>query len=87
MLAHMDTDCDWLPARLAPYGRRPGAPLRPGAFRTRPGGLRARIDALVDDAARRFEVDRLLYEVEVEATARWLDRLAAFDAYCAARDR
>jgi hypothetical protein len=33
-----------------------------------------------------FELDRLLYDIEVEAQGRWLRNLMAFDAYCARRD-
>ena len=50
------------------------------------GGLRARIQASIDRAVRIFELDRLLYEIEVEAQGRWLRTLMAFDAYCARRD-
>lgn len=50
------------------------------------GGLRARIQASIDRAVRIFELDRLLYDIEVEAQGRWLRTLMAFDAYCARRD-
>ncbi len=73
---------------LAPYAAaaRPAGGLRP--FSRRPATpLRDRIDAQVDDLARRFELDRLLYEVEVEAQRRWLANLQAFDAYAARRER
>ena len=33
-----------------------------------------------------FELDRLLYDIEVDAQHEWLRRLMAFDAYCARRD-
>ena len=33
-----------------------------------------------------FELDRFLYDVEVDALHAWLRQLVAFDAYCAARD-
>jgi hypothetical protein len=49
-------------------------------------GLRARIDRSLDDAVQIFELDRLLYDIEVEAQNEWLRRLMAFDAYCARRD-
>jgi hypothetical protein len=49
-------------------------------------GLRARLERQLDDAVRIFELDRLLYDIEVEAQHEWLRRLAAFDAYCARRD-
>ena len=81
-------DGDWLERRLRPYGRAPGRPLHAGAFRSaRPACLRARIDARVDEAVQRFEVDRLLYDIEVEALGEWVRRLVAFDAYCASRER
>jgi hypothetical protein len=62
-------------------------PLRRGAF-TGPttGGLRARILVQIDRAVEIFEVDRLLYDIEIEAQQRWLRRMMAFDAYCARRD-
>jgi len=50
------------------------------------GGLRARIQASIDRAVRIFELDRLLYDIEVEAQDRWLRNLMAFDAHCARRD-
>lgn len=50
------------------------------------GGLRARIQSGIDRAVRIFELDRLLYDIEVEAQGRWLRTLMAFDAYCASRD-
>ena len=49
-------------------------------------GLRARIDASLDEAVRIFELDRMLYDIEVDAQNEWLRRLMAFDAYCARRD-
>jgi hypothetical protein len=49
-------------------------------------GLRARIERSLDDAVAVFELDRLLYDIEVEAQHRWLRNLMAFDAYCARRD-
>jgi hypothetical protein len=49
-------------------------------------GLRARIDSSLDDAIRIFELDRLLYDIEIDAQHEWLRRLMAFDAYCARRD-
>jgi hypothetical protein len=50
------------------------------------GGLRSRIQASLDDAVLIFELDRLLYDIEIEAQGRWLRNLMAFDAYCARRD-
>jgi len=49
-------------------------------------GLRARIERSLDDAVLTFELDRLLYDIEVDAQREWLRRLMAFDAYCARRD-
>jgi hypothetical protein len=49
-------------------------------------GLRDRIQRSLDDTVLTFELDRLLYDIEVEAQSAWLRRLAAFDAYCARRD-
>jgi hypothetical protein len=49
-------------------------------------GLRARIERSLDDAVQIFELDRLLYDIEVDAQHEWLRRLMAFDAYCARRD-
>jgi hypothetical protein len=56
------------------------------SFRRSGGGLRRRIEASLDDAVRIFELDRLLYDIEVDAQHAWLRRLMAFDAYCARRD-
>jgi hypothetical protein len=83
------SDSDWLERRLAPYSCPAGRSLRAGAFRSGrfECGLRARVDARVEEAVRRFETDRLLYDIEVEALHAWLRRLAQFDAYCARRDR
>jgi hypothetical protein len=50
------------------------------------GGLRARIERSLDDTVLIFELDRLLYDIEIEAQHRWLRGLMAFDAYCARRD-
>jgi hypothetical protein len=50
------------------------------------GGLRARIDRSLDQAVQIFELDRMLYDIEIDAQHRWLRRLMAFDAYCARRD-
>ena len=51
------------------------------------GGLRPRIDAVLDQAVAHFELDRLLYDIEVDAQHEWLRRMMAFDAFCARRDR
>jgi hypothetical protein len=76
-----------LQQRLEGHLPPPARPLRREAF-TRPaaGGLRARILAQIDRAVEIFEVDRMLYDIEVEAQHRWLRRMMAFDAYCARRD-
>ena len=42
---------------------------------------------MLDAAVARFELDRLLYDIEVEAQHDWLRRMMAFDAFCARRDR
>ena len=57
-------------ARLPHRSRRPARTHRP------PARVGVRI----------FEIDRLLYDIEVEAQQAWLRRLVAFDAYCARRD-
>ena len=76
-----------LQERLEGHLPPPSEGLRREAF-SRPavGGLRARILAQIDHAVEIFEVDRLLYDIEVEAQGRWLRRMMAFDAYCARRD-
>ena len=57
------------------------------AFEAAPrGGLRARMQRNLDDAVQIFELDRLLYDIEVDAQHEWLRRLMAFDAYCARRE-
>jgi hypothetical protein len=66
----------------APSARR----VTRGSFRGPAGGLRRRIDASVEAAVRIFELDRLLYDIEVDAQDAWLRRLMAFDAYCARRE-
>ena len=86
MLADMEERVS-LQQRLEGHLRPPGGNISREAF-TRPatGGLRARILAQIDHAVEIFEVDRLLYDIEVEAQHRWLRRMMAFDAYCARRD-
>ncbi len=49
-------------------------------------GLHGRIQATLDDAISVFELDRMLYDIEVEALNRWLRSMMAFDAFCARRD-
>jgi hypothetical protein len=76
-----------LSERLAGHLPPPSGPLRRDAFtRAAPGGLRRRITAQIDRAVEIFEVDRMLYDIEIEAQGRWLRRMMAFDAYCARRD-
>jgi hypothetical protein len=76
-----------LEERLALYGggriggRR--GPFRQGQLR----GLRERIQAQLEAAVARFEIDRAVYEIEVDAMHAWLRNLVAFDAYCARRAR
>jgi len=78
----------WLEDRLAGHippgtGRR----VHRNAFsRTGGHGLRVRIQRRIDEAIEIFEIDRLLYDVEVEAMTAWIRRMVAFDAYCARRD-
>ena len=77
-----------LEQRLAGYVPSPSARrLRRRAFRTaRPAACAQRIERQLDDGVRIFELDRLLYDIEVDAQRAWLQRLIAFDAYCARRD-
>jgi hypothetical protein len=75
-----------LERRLAGHLPPPAGPLRREAFVRAPGGLRPRIQAQIDRAVEIFEVERLLYDIEVDAQQRWLRRMMAFDAYCARRD-
>jgi hypothetical protein len=75
-----------LEERLAQYGGgRFGGRRRP--FRQSLRGLRERIQAQLDVAVARFEIDRAIYEIEVDAMHAWLRNLVAFDAYCARRGR
>jgi hypothetical protein len=76
-----------LEERLAAYSARRPHPAARAAFERMPRhGLRARVEARLEEAIAIFELDRLLYEIEVEAQGDWLDRLVAFDEYCANRD-
>jgi hypothetical protein len=80
----MDRSRD-LAGRIAPH--LPAASTRRVGRLTGGGacGLRARLEERLDDAVLVFELDRLLYDIEVEAQAAWLDTLERFDAYCAGR--
>jgi hypothetical protein len=76
-----------LEQRLAVYSaRRPRPGTRAAFERMSRQGLRSRLDERLEDAIAIFELDRLLFDVEVEAQREWLARLVAFDAYCARRD-
>ena len=76
-----------LESRLAGHLPPRSEPLRREAFeRSATGGLRHRILAQVDRAVEIFEVDRLLYDIEIDAQQRWLRRMMAFDAYYARRE-
>jgi hypothetical protein len=76
-----------LESRLAGHLPPPSGPLRREAFaRPAGGGLRGRIVAQLDRAVEIFEVDRLLYDIEVDAQHQWLRRMMAFDAYYARRE-
>jgi hypothetical protein len=48
-------------------------------------GLRARLQRSLDEAVLIFELDRMIYDIEVDAQNDWLRRLMAFDAYYARR--
>jgi hypothetical protein len=50
-------------------------------------GLRTRIERDVADALLMFELDRMIYEIEVDALRSWLRNLQRFEAFCAERDR
>ena len=75
---------DW---RLEPYqvGQRAGV-SRASFDRVHMRGLRSRLSARLDEAVEIFEIDRLLYDIEVDAQHAWLRNLMAFDAYCARRE-
>ena len=76
-----------LEQRLAAYSAVPRRPSPRAAFRrARMGCLRPRLDGMLERTVARFELDRLLYDIEVDAQHEWLRRLMAFDAYCARRD-
>lgn len=75
--------------RLAGYDALSDDPrIDRGAFdRVHMRGLRPRIDAQIAEAVLIFELDRMLYDIEVEAQHEWLRTMMAFDAFCARRDR
>lgn len=75
-----------LDQRLAPYTARSRAGMSRASFdRAHMTGLRARMGARLDEAVAIFELDRLLFDIEVDAQHAWLRNLMAFDAYCARR--
>jgi hypothetical protein len=76
-----------LDQRLQPYqvGQRAGV-SRASFDRVHMRGLRPRLSARLDEAVEIFELDRLLYDIEVDAQHAWLRNLMAFDAYCARRE-
>jgi hypothetical protein len=76
-----------LDRRLQPYqvGQRAGV-SRASFDRVHMRGLRTRLSARLDEAVEIFELDRMLYDIEVDAQHAWLRNLMAFDAYCARRE-
>jgi hypothetical protein len=75
-----------LEQRLAGYTARGGRSGARSAFRgAHLRGLRPRVDRLLDEAVSIFELDRLLYDIEIDAQHAWLRNLIAFDAFCARR--
>lgn len=76
-----------LEERLAQYGGGRGGGCRRPFRQSRLSGLRLRIQAQLDAAVARFELDRALYDIEVDAMDAWLANLVEFDAYCARRAR
>ncbi|MGN6380448.1 MAG: hypothetical protein ACTHNU_15970 [Gaiellales bacterium] len=76
-----------LDRRLAPYEVAQRAGVSRASFdRVHLRGLRSRLTARLDEAVEIFELDRLLFDIEVDAQHAWLRNLMAFDAYCARRD-
>ena len=73
------------PHRAAPAGRGGSRVDRLDVVDVR--GLRTRIEHEIEDALLIFELDRMIYEIEVDAQRRWLRTLQRFEAYCAERDR
>ncbi len=80
-----------LDRRLAGSTGRPRGRLADGVFEQPMAGLRDRVERAVasdlDDLVARFELDRMVYDIELDAMRAWLRRLVAFDAYCAQRER
>jgi hypothetical protein len=75
-----------LDQRLAPYTARKRAGVSRASFdRVHLRGLQPRLSARLDEAVAIFELDRFLYDIEVDAQHAWLRNLMAFDAYCARR--
>ncbi len=77
---------DRLAGRIAPHlpavsTRQVGRLLTADAH-----GLRARLLSDLECLVARFELDRAIFEIELDAQQEWLDRLERFDAYCARRD-
>jgi hypothetical protein len=76
-----------LEERLAVYGGgHVGARRRPFP-KSELRGLRRRIQMQLEAAVARFEIDRAIYEIEIDAMHAWLRNLVEFDAYCARRPR
>jgi len=76
-----------LEQRLAAYSAVPRRPSPRAAFRrARMGCLRPRLDGMLERTVARFELDRLLYDIELDAQDAWLRNLVAFDAFRARRE-
>jgi hypothetical protein len=76
-----------LEERLAPYGGGHVGARQPPFPKSELRGLRQRIQMQLEAAVARFEIDRAIYEIEVDAMNAWLRNLVEFDAYCARRAR
>jgi hypothetical protein len=74
-----------LEERLAQYGGGRVGGCRQPFRRGRLSGLRERLLEQLEAAAARFELDRAIYEIEIDAMHAWLRNLVEFDAYCARR--
>jgi len=75
-----------LEERLDTYRARPRPVDRRSFDHVHLRGLRRRIQDQLNAAVLTFELDRVILEIEVEATDRWLANLVEFDAYCARRE-